>query len=295
MQSADANREYGIAPPGYRLPELTRLGRVHLQVTDLARSVAYYRDLLGLRVVHQNATTASLAVVDSGDALLELHYERGTRSVARGETLGLYHFAILVPSRAALGRFVKRLAAGPVQFGAADHLVSEATYLWDPDGLGIEVYRDRPRQTWQTNGRELAMATERLDLASVMDAAGANTWNGMPAGTTMGHMHLSVGDLDTARTFYHHGLGLDTTVWSYPGALFMSAGGYHHHLGTNTWAMGGRAPIESDARLLEWELVLPARADIDAATASVRASGYDVRADVITDPWGTTLRLTAAS
>ena len=294
MQPADANREYGIAPPGYRLPGLTRLGTVRLQVSNLARSVAYYRDLLGLRVLHQNATTASLTVTDSDDPLLELRYERGIRSVPRGGTLGLYHFAILLPSRAALGQFVKHLAASQVQFGAADHLVSEAIYLWDADGLGIEVYADRPRDAWQANGRELAMATERLDVPSVMDAAGSSTWHGMPAGTTMGHMHLSVGDLNAARSFYHHGLGLDTTVWSYPGALFLSAGGYHHHLGTNTWAMGARAPFESDARLLEWELVLPTQSDAEAAVSSMRAAGYDAAEGVMTDPWGTALRLTAA-
>jgi catechol 2,3-dioxygenase len=167
--------------------------------------------------------------------------------------------------------------------------------LWDPDGLGIEVYADRPREEWQTNEGELVMATERLDLPSVIYAGGSITWSGMPAGTTMGHMHLSVGDLDVARAFYHRGLGLDATVWSYPGALFMSAGGYHHHLGTNTWAMGARAPIESDARLLDWELILPSQADIDATTANLRAGGYDAEAGLFPDPWGTNLRLTASS
>ena len=295
MESAGANRKYGIAPPGYQLPDLTRLGKVRLQVSDLARSVAYYRDLLGMRVLQQDATSARLAVNDADDHLIELRYERGTRPVPRGGTLGLYHFAVLVPSRATLGQFVTHLAAANVQFGAADHLVSEAIYLWDPDGLGIEVYADRPRDAWQSNEGELVMATERLDLRSVMDAAGSDTWNGMPAGTTMGHIHLSVGDLNAARGFYHHGLGLDMTVWSYPGALFMSAGGYHHHLGTNTWAMGARAPIDRDARLLEWELVLPSRAGIDAAAASMRAGGFDFQAGLLTDPWGTALRLTASS
>jgi catechol 2,3-dioxygenase len=295
MQSADAPRAYGIPAPGYQLPAATRLGKVRLQVSDVARSVAYYRDLLGLRVMQQDATSARLAVHDANAHLIELHYERGTRPVPRGATLGLYHFAILVPSRASLGQFVRHLASSNVQFGAADHLVSEAIYLWDPDGLGIEVYADRPREEWQTNEGELVMATERLDLPSVIYAGGSITWSGMPAGTTMGHMHLSVGDLDVARAFYHRGLGLDATVWSYPGALFMSAGGYHHHLGTNTWAMGARAPIESDARLLDWELILPSQADIDATTANLRAGGYDAEAGLFPDPWGTNLRLTASS
>jgi catechol 2,3-dioxygenase len=295
MPRADADRAYGIAPPGYRLPGATRLGRVTLQVSDLARSIGYYRDRLGLRVRQQDATTACLAVDDADEHVIELRYERGTRAVPRGGTLGLYHFAMLVPSRDALARFVKHLADSHVQFGAADHLVSEAIYLWDPDGLGIEVYADRPREAWQTNGRELVMTTERLDLRGMRDAAGSESWNSMPAGTTMGHMHLSVGDLSAARSVYHEGLGLDATVWSYPGALFMSAGGYHHHLATNTWASAVRAPTESDARLLEWQLVLPSQTDIDAAAASLSAAGSDARDGIVTDPWGTSLRLTAAS
>jgi catechol 2,3-dioxygenase len=295
MPPADAPRAYGIAPPGYRLPDQTRLGRVRLQVSDLAQSIAYYRDVLGLRVVQQDAVSARLGVADVDDHLVELHHEPGTSPVPRAGALGLYHFAILVPSRATLGQFVKHLGSASVQFGAADHLVSEAIYLWDPDGLGIEVYADRPRETWQTNEGELVMATERLDLTSVMDAAGPDMWPGMPAGTAMGHMHLSVDDLNVARSFYHHGLGFDTTVWHFPGALFMSAGGYHHHLGTNTWAIGARAPTKGDARLLEWELVLPSSEDVEAALASVRANGFDGQSNSTTDPWGTALRLTAAT
>jgi catechol 2,3-dioxygenase len=295
MEPTNGDRDYGIAPAGYRLPAQTRLGPVRLQVSDLDRSVAYYRDLLGLHVLEQDAIAARLAVAGTDEHLIELRYERGTRPVPRGGTLGLYHFAVLMPSRASLGQFVRHLASMNVQFGAADHLVSEAIYLWDPDGLGIEVYSDRPRESWLTRGRELVMTTERLDLASVIDAAASATWTGMPGGTTMGHMHLSVGDLNAAKRFYHEGLGLDTTVWSYPGALFMSAGGYHHHLGTNTWAMGARAPLASDARLLEWEITLPTPTDLEAAANRLRATGHDIHEGIVTDPWGTSLRLKAAS
>src|SRR5690606_740815 len=145
--------------------------------------------------------------------------------------LGLYHFAILVPDRATLGRFVAHLAATGVRFGASDHLVSEALYLRDPDGLGIEVYVDRPRSEWATSRRKLEMATEPLDLARVASAGQGEAWGGQPAGTRIGHVHLRVADRERSATFYHHGLGLDKMVWSYPGALFLSAGGYHHHLG----------------------------------------------------------------
>jgi catechol 2,3-dioxygenase len=111
----------------------------------------------------------------------------------------------------------------------------------------------------------------------------------------MGHIHLSVGDLERASRFFHGGLGLDKMVWSYPGALFLSAGGYHHHLGANTWAMGARLATSSDARLLEWELILPSANDVTAAEESLRAAGYDARGGLAVDPWGTPLRLTAAS
>jgi catechol 2,3-dioxygenase len=177
----------------------------------------------------------------------------------------------------------------------SDHFVSEAVYLTDPDGLGIEVYADRPRTAWRHDQRQLVMATEPLDVDDLLRAAGAEAWTGLPAGTVIGHVHLFVGDLEQAAEFYHAGLGLDQVVWSYPGALFLSAGGYHHHLGTNTWAVGAMPAGDNDARLLEWEILLPTSADVEAALASMAASGARVTGGagngVATDPWGTTVRL----
>ena len=295
MSPDSEQRAYGIAPPGYRLPDTTNIGAVRLQVSDLARTTAYFRDVLGF-VIETADNTARLSPANSSQHLVELRHERGTRPVLRGGVLGLFHFAILLPSRLNLAQFVRHLARSHVQFGAADHFVSEAIYLWDPDGLGIEVYADRPRSKWQTHGRELTMTTERLDLEGLVESASsAPDWSGMPAGTIIGHVHLSVGDLEEASRFFHRGLGLDTMVWTYPGALFMSAGGYHHHLGTNTWAMGARVPTPSDARLLDWELVVPSVTDVTAAEENLRASGYSARTGVTVDPWGTALRITAAS
>jgi catechol 2,3-dioxygenase len=175
----------------------------------------------------------------------------------------------------------------------ADHAVSEALYLSDPDGLGIEVYADRPRSTWRHDARQLYMTTEPLDVASVMKAGEGRTWDGMPPGTVMGHVHLHVGDLDEAAAFYHRGLGFDQVVWDYPGALFMSAGGYHHHLGTNTWSSGAPA-AEDQARLLSWEIVVPP-ADAAAAAHSLTSRGYAVARTAdgahANDPWGTTVRI----
>lgn len=286
--------DYGIAPTGYRLPGDLSLGRVRLQVSDLARSLGFYTEVLGLRIISEDAASAVLGAED-GTPLVELHAVPGTRPVSARERLGLFHFAILLPNREALGRFITHLSAIGARAGASDHLVSEALYLGDPDGLGIEVYSDRPRTSWQYEGRQLAMATEPLDMRSLVRAAGDSAWTGMPAGTVMGHLHLHVGDIAAASRLYHDALGLDRMVWNYPGALFLAAGGYHHHLGLNTWAAGAPAAGPHDARLLSWEMRLPSAADVEAALTAVERAGYPVErhpeGGTVRDPWGTTLRL----
>jgi catechol 2,3-dioxygenase len=286
---------YGIQPPAYRLPNTAHVGAVHLLVSDLAPSLAYYEHVVGLRPL---AVEHERAVLGSRDArpLVELRTRAGIRPARRG-AFGLYHFAILLPDRAALGRFAAHIASLGIRTGMADHLVSEALYLWDPDGLGIEVYADRPRSAWRRSGRELAMATDPLDIGNVIAEGAGVRWDGAPAGTTMGHVHLHVGSLEVADAFYHRGIGFDKTVWSYPGALFMSAAGYHHHLGTNVWS-SGPAPAADEAQLLEWELVLPSRDDTAAVDQSLRAAGYRTEHDengglVTEDPWHTRMRILA--
>jgi catechol 2,3-dioxygenase len=286
--------QVGIQPAGYRLPDAAHIGAVRLQVSDLSASLPYYTGVLGFRVLRQQASVAALGP-DGGPTLIELHERRGARPVPRRGLLGLYHFAILLPDRRALGRFVAHLGEVGAYAGSADHLVSEAIYLSDPDGLGIEVYADRPRSAWKISGCEIAMTTQPLDLRSLVRDAGGEPWDAMPAGTAIGHVHFHVGALAEAEAFYHSALGFDKVVWSYPGALFFSAGGYHHHVGTNTWASGAPAAGPDDVRLLEWELRLPAGRDIDAASTNADRAGYAVRPDgadrLITDPWGTHVRL----
>ena len=286
----------GIAPPGYRLPDALHLGHVSLQVSDMARSLAFYQAVLGLRVLDRVGAVASLGAASSDKPLVELTEVAGTQPVGRHARLGLYHFALLLPSREALGSFVLHLSTIGVQPGASDHLVSEALYLRDPDGLGIEVYADRPRDTWRVEALQLKMATDPLDVADLVRVASGTPWEGMPEGAMMGHVHLHVGDIDEAAAFYHAALGLDKVVWQYPGALFMSAGGYHHHLAVNTWAGRGAAPAgATDARLLAWDVALPSQPDVDAVAASLESHGYEVRRDgddrLARDPWGTQLRL----
>ena len=263
---------YGIPPPDYRLPAATRVGAVRLQVSDLQRSVEYYREIIGLQVLSSSGAAARLGPSPS-QPLLELQERRGAHPVPQHGRLGLYHFAIVVPDRAALGRFVAHLGQIGAHAASADHAVSEAMYLWDPDGLGIEVYADRPRAEWRWRGRELYMTTEPLNLRGLIRDALATPWSGLPDGTTIGHMHLHVGDSVCRRSVLPCALGLDKVVWSYPGALFLSAGGYHHHLGTNTWAAGAPTAGDDEARLMEWELVLPNAADVEAAAAQPREGG----------------------
>jgi catechol 2,3-dioxygenase len=284
---------YGIAPPGFRLPEETHAGTVRLQVSDLARSLAYYQQVIGLHVRAATPDAAILGSTRDDRPLVALHARPGVTPARRG-ALGLYHFAILLPDRAALGRFAEHVGALGVRIGMADHLVSEALYLWDPDGLGIEVYADRPRESWTYRDRELVMTTDALRLADVIAAGGGGRWEGVPPGTTIGHVHLHVGSLEEADAFYHRALGFDRMVWSYPGALFLAAGGYHHHLGTNIWARGPRA-ADDEAKLIDWELVVPDDRSAAAAAESLRAAGYDAERSAdgwtTSDPWGTRLRI----
>jgi catechol 2,3-dioxygenase len=283
-----------IPPSGpQRLPPTTRLGAVHLQVSELTRSMEYYRRVLGLVPLRSSEKEASLGAHVEDPPLVHLTMRTGARPVPPRGRLGLFHFALLVPGRRALAEFAAHLAALGVRPGASDHRVSEALYLSDPDGLGIEVYADRPRDQWREARGELAMSTDPLDLAGLIREGSTGPWSGMPRGTAMGHIHLHVGDLLRASDFYHQTLGFDKTVWSYPGALFLSAGGYHHHLGVNTWAASAPPASENDARLLSWELVLPSAEDLGRALDSLEQGGAEVDREtgLARDPWGTPVRL----
>ena len=293
-----ADRSFGAVPSGFRLPENSHIGAVRLQVADLPRSLDYYQHVLGLSVLDRSLDAATLGTEGSRRELVRLYGKQGIGPAPRRGAFGLYHFAVLLPERAALGRFAAHLSSLNIRAGTADHLVSESFYLTDPDGLGIEVYADRPREVWKTRGREIAMAVDPLDVTGLIAAAGPVAWERAPAVTTIGHMHLHVGDLDRSEDFYHSALGFDKTLWTFPGALFFAAGGYHHHLGTNTWSVGPGA-TDDQARLLEWELVVPDGDAAAAAADSLARRGYaadDTGAGwVASDPWGTRLRIASAA
>ena len=296
-QSANDDR-YGIRPSAYRLPDATRIRSVTLQVSDLARSRDFYENTLGFRPLVIGADRVSLGAHGRDDVLIELIENRAGQRRALKGSLGLYHVAILLPTRADLGRFLRDVAARGIRVGAGDHLVSEALYLQDPDNLGIEVYADRPRAGWHYNAGELAMASDPVDMHGLVAAGGSTPWSGIPAGATIGHVHLHVGDIALAGRFYSDGVGFDRMAWSFPGALFMSAGGYHHHLGTNTWAGARAVPAtRDDPQLLEWVLELPAQPDVAAVAESLQRGGYvsalsdDGMSITTRDPWGTVVRV----
>jgi catechol 2,3-dioxygenase len=276
------------AVPMRALPAETAIGAVALTVADLDRSIAFYEDRLGFRTHHRAGTQALLGA--GASHLLELTENRAARRVQG--TTGLYHFAILVPSRVDLARALERLASTgtPIQ-GASDHHVSEAIYLADPDGNGIEIYADRARSAWSYADGRLRMGTDPLDIDGLMGelAQADRGWHGLPAGTVNGHIHLHVSDLAAAEAFYVGTLGFDL-VTRYGGrASFVSAGGYHHHVGLNTWAGVGAPPPPRDATgLRHFVLDLPTPAAVDAVADRLRAAGtpYESReAELVTrDP-----------
>jgi catechol 2,3-dioxygenase len=253
----------------------TSMGAVRLTVADLDPSRDFYRDAIGLKELAPDNGTVRLGADDR--PIVELVGDPDAPPRPRG-TSGLFHLAILVPSRPDLARALQRVAeAGWRLSGASDHLVSEALYLSDPEGNGIELYRDRPREQWPVRDGVLQMDTLPLDLDGVLGELRREDANaGMPSGTRMGHVHLNVGDLTAAEAFYSGGLGFDVTVRGYPGALFVSAGGYHHHLGLNTWAgEGAPAPPPGSRGLREYEIVLPSVEAVAAEEDRLREAGFE--------------------
>ena len=260
-----------------RIAPDTAIGTVRLTVSDLARSTRFYEQALGLRSAEREG--GSVVLTAGGDrVLVELHGNDSARE-HDPRLPGLYHIAILVPDRRQLAIALARLGNSrwPLS-GASDHLVSEALYLADPDGNGIEIYRDRPRGEWPEQDGTLAMATLPLDLRNLLaelDRA-PDVEPLAPIGTRIGHVHLQVSDLTEAESFYAGVLGFDVTVRRYPGALFLSAGGYHHHIGLNTWQSAGAPPPESDSiGLRSFEVLLPTPTELDNVIDRVRPAALD--------------------
>ena len=260
------------------------MGSVRLRVADLERQIEFYRDTLGLPVLGEDGGAAALG---DGREVLVLEESPGAPPPAR-RTTGLFHVALLLPSREDLGAALLGLERrGWPRQGYADHAVSEAIYLADPEGNGIELYADRPRERWRSVGDELHITTEPLDLPGLVGAA-AGPSDRLPAATVVGHVHLKVSTLEAAEAFYVGRLGFDVTARSYPGALFVSAGGYHHHLGLNVWSgVGAARPQEGSRGLRSFEVAVP-----DPA-ARRRLLG-DADEGAVHDPDGIEVRIVSA-
>jgi len=272
----------------------TSVGDVHLTIPDLTRSVRFYESHLGFLVHRRDDRTAWLGA--GGPDLLVLSQSE-TAPRVRGTT-GLYHFAILVPTRPDLARALRRLVdTGTVMQGAADHGVSEALYLADPDGNGIEIYRDRPRADWPYAGGQLRMGADPIDLDELLAEKTQNDDSApLASGTVIGHVHLHVSRLDDAERFYVGVLGFELMQRYGPSALFVSAGGYHHHIGLNTWAGVGAPPPPPGAIGLRHFLVrLPTTAAVEAVAARARAAGAPTEiidgGILVRDPAGNALKL----
>ena len=271
------------------------MGPVHLTVSDLERSLEYYRRVVGLDVLEQGAGRASLGA-DSTE-LLGLVEQPGAQP-SDGYT-GLYHFALLAPDRPSLARWLVHAVRDQVPLtGLSDHYVSEAIYLRDPDRHGIEIYADRPRELWEGRVGE-RMTTEPLDVKDLLGEADGD-FDGLPAGTTMGHVHLKVAAIPQTVEFYRDVLGFDLVVERVPQAAFLSAGGYHHHVGANTWeSAGAPAPPVGSAALRHATVVLPSAEAREEAARRVADAGQEpeetATGTLVRDPSGNAVLLTATS
>ncbi|MFJ8064139.1 VOC family protein [Psychrobacillus sp. NPDC096426] len=251
----------------YQNKPYTFVELVELKVMNLEESLTFYQEVVGFKVLEKQDNKA-LLTADGKTALLSIE-QRSDFEPKTQKTTGLYHFALLLPTRADLGAVLKHFIEINIRVGAGDHLVSEALYLNDPDGNGIEIYTDRPDTEWKWNGEHVAMDTLQIDAQSIL-AEGANTkWTGLPEGTAMGHIHLHVADLSAAEKFYN-ALGFEV-VTPYPGALFMATGKYHHHIGMNTWAgVGAPAAAENIVGLEAYTLVYPSNEVLNTAIENLK-------------------------
>ncbi|MCO0598173.1 VOC family protein [Peribacillus butanolivorans] len=271
---------------------VTFVREVSINVMHLDNAIRFYQDIIGLQLLKKTDRKAVLTT-DGKTPLLTL--EQPADVIPKeGRTTGLYHFALLLPTRADLSIFLRHLLQTEYRFGASDHDVSEALYITDPDGNGIEVYWDRPSSDWKWSNGEVAMGTDPLDGNSLL-AESDGEWNGLPAGTLMGHIHLHVADLRKTEEFYMLGLGF-TIVNRFGGALFTSTGGYHHHIGLNTWnGVGAPAPKKNSVGLNWYSLVFADEEARNKVIEKLNKIGAEATKEdgfyVITDPSGNEIHL----
>ena len=282
----------------FHQPPVTFVGQVNIKVENLERSLAFYEKIIGFKV-YDKTDTSALLTADGKNVLLSIEQPSDVIP-KKGRTTGLYHFALLLPDRKDLAKVLKHfLETGYPLQGASDHLVSEALYLADPDGNGIEIYTDRPATKWEWNKQHVVMATEALDAENLFAEGMEGTWNGLPEGTVMGHIHLHVAELDKTEEFYTKGLGFDVVSRYGPQALFISSGKYHHHIGLNTWnGVGAPKPPANSVGLESYTLVLPDEVSLKDTVARLEEIGAQVEDEngtfITTDPSGNQIKLVTA-
>ncbi|WJV31076.1 VOC family protein [Rossellomorea sp. AcN35-11] len=270
------------------------IGEVNLKVEDLERSISFYQEVIGFKVMKKTVNSVTLTA-DGRKPLLSLVQPENVTPKQPGTT-GLYHFALLPPCRSDLGRILEHLIKLNVQLGSSDHLVSEALYLSDPDGNGIEIYRDRPSSEWTWNGDQVEMTVDPIDAEGILAEAKGHSWDGLPPGTIMGHIHLHVSDLKSTEEFYAMGLGFDVVSRFGDRALFISTGGYHHHIGLNTWnGVGAPAPSKNGVGLNWFSVHFPTEEKLSATITQLESMGaaiHEQNGNILTvDPSGNQIHL----
>ncbi len=273
---------------------ITFVGQVNLKVQNLERSVAFYREVIGFEVIEQTDSSANLTA-DGKTVLLSIQ-QSNNLIPKQGKTTGLYHYALLLPKRSDLAEIVQHFREIGLRFGSSDHLVSEALYLSDPDGNGIEIYIDREPSAWDWDNGEVAMAVDPLNFADLLSGGEQQRWKGLPAGTVMGHIHLHVSELVKTEEFYSKGLGFEVVNRYGEQALFISDGKYHHHIGLNTWnGVGAPAPSPNSVGLESFTIMFPNEEKKNKIIAQLKNIGASVTEEngltIATDPSGNRIHL----
>jgi catechol 2,3-dioxygenase len=246
----------------FKIDSALKIGLTTLYVKDLANMVEFYQNEIGLNRLEGDGTAVTLGIGADNRPIIRLVSKPTGRAYPRAT--GLFHLAILLPTRADLGQWLRHYLQNHQLDGAGDHIVSEALYINDPEGNGLEIYWDRPRETWTVNGESIRMDTLRVDIASLLAEAHDTPFVQMPSGTTTGHIHLQVDNIEKAVRFYRHILGFSQTAYFSQQAGFFGAGGYHHHVGSNIWNSRGAAPPPTDALGLDrYELVFSTASKLD--------------------------------
>ncbi len=277
----------------FHLKPMTFIHQVNVNVQSLTHALDFYQHVIGFKVLEQSDTSAHLTA-DGKTVLLSIYQPKNVVPKPP-RTTGLYHFALLLPNRSNLAGIINHFAKMDLQLGAADHLVSEAIYLSDPDGNGIEIYVDRDPSNWEWNNDEVAMTTDALDFADLLSKE-KDTWKGLPSDTKMGHIHLHVSDLKKAEEFYVQGLGLDVVNRYGNQALFISDGKYHHHIGLNTWnGIGAPPPSSNSVGLKSYGLMLANEEKRDKIITQLKRIGASVNEEngtvIAVDPAGNRISL----